>query len=123
MKTTTTFVQAQANHEFAANEMMRPEEDVVLLSVCHSVKKAIRGYLISFLESNKVDFSNNENIESLMSRCLKQDSNFSQFSTDDLNCKCDQGDCIGKTYCLTMEKVKKCMGIVSDLGAFVAVEK
>ena len=120
MLTNSTFDRAQASYEFALNELMRPKEDVVLLSACHAVKNAIRGYLIGFLETNKVAFSADENIESLMSRCLMEDVNFIQFDTNTLKCKCDNGDCIGKSYCLSFEQVKKCISLVSDLGNFVA---
>ncbi|MCX6312451.1 MAG: hypothetical protein NT084_12540, partial [Bacteroidetes bacterium] len=120
MDSNSKFDQAQANYEFAINELMRPKEDVVLLSACHSVKKSIRGYLTGFLETNKVTFSPEESIESLMSRCLKEDANFVQFDMNTVKCKCDDGDCIGKSYCLSMEQVKNCISIVSDLGNFVA---
>lgn len=120
MITDSTYDKAQASYEFALNEMMRPKEDVVLLSACHAVKNAIRGYLIGFLETNKVVFSNDENIESLMSRCLIEDVNFVQFDTKTLKCKCDNGDCIGKSYCLSIDQVKNCLALVSDLGNFVA---
>lgn len=123
MKTNSNFIQAQADYEFAANELMRPEEDVVLLSACHSVKKAIRGYLSGFLESEKISYSDSEDIESLMQKCIKKDIDFLRFDMDQLNCKCDSGECTGKSYCLSFEQVNRCIALVSELDNFLLSKK
>ncbi len=119
MNAHVTLTKALADYQFALNELMRPEEDVVLLSACYSVKNAFRGFLAGYLASRGVKHSPDENIESLMSKCVHEDINFLRFDLDKLNCKCDNGECSTPSYCMTFPQVKECVDLVSELGSFV----
>lgn len=119
MNTETTFDKALDDYRFAQEEMMRPEEDVVLLSACYSVKRAIRGFLEGYLTSVSVKTSPTDELESLIQKCVLQNPDFLRFNIDVLQCKCDKGLCAGQSYCMTMEQVRECLKLMTDLCEFV----
>jgi len=104
---------------FAHEELMRPEEDVVLLSACYSVKRAIRGFLEGYLDSVHAGFLPGDNLETLMQKCIMKNPDFLRFNVDVLQCKCDSAACSAKSYCMTMDQVKSCMDLMSELCEFI----
>lgn len=123
MKPETTFDQALSDFRCAQEEMMRPEEDVVLLSACYSVKRAIRGFLEGYLNSVSIQSSPKDELETLMNKCVMQNPNFLRFNLDALRCKCDTGMSAGQSYCMTVDQVGQCLKLVTDIHEFVAPKK
>lgn len=123
MKPETTFEQAVNDFRFAQEEMMRPEEDIVLLSACYSVKKAIRGFLEGYLASVSVKTSPTDGLEALMQKCVMQNPDFLRFNLETLRCKGDTGLCAGQSYCMTVDQVEQCLKLVTDMHEFVVPVK
>lgn len=119
MNTEATIEKAMEDFRFAHNEMMRPQEDVVLLSACYSVKRAIRGFLSAYLSSVNIPVAPADQIETLMKKCADHNIKFSQFNINSLNCKCDDAVCSNQTYCMDMDKLKQCHILLTDLCDFV----
>lgn len=119
MRPETTFDRASFDFQCANEEMMRPQEDVVLLSACYSVKRSIRGFLEGYLTSVSVQTSPQDGLETLMQKCVMQNPDFLRFNLDALRCKCDTGLCAGQSYCMTVDQVGQCLTFVTELREFV----
>lgn len=107
------------NYCFAHEEMMRPQEDVVLLSACYSVKRAIRGFLEGYLTVEQVQYHTVDTLEVLMQKCIMKNPDFLRFNVEVLQCKCDTKSCAAKSYCMNMDQVKSCIDLMSELCEFV----
>jgi HEPN domain-containing protein len=77
-KTKFTLEKAEERLSQAKEELCKPQEDVVSYSVCQNAFYAIKNYLGSFLNENKVGFEESESVEELLKKCRSLDKRFNE---------------------------------------------
>lgn len=100
--------------ELALNEINRPEEDVVTLSVCKGTKLTLDLFLSAFLLKNGVDPKSMETINERYEKCLILDPSFKRIDIFQLDCMGENG-CDASKYCLSVEKVNECIHLAESL--------
>ena len=104
----------------ANEELFRPEEDVVVYSVCKNAQAVIENYLKGFLNNNEIDPSNFKTIESLYEQCKLINENFKEVDLTDFKCKSHN---IDSRYCNEVSKVSSCFDVADNLDTFFRREK
>ena len=105
----------------AENELQRPSEDVVAISVCNYANESIRKHLQAYLLLNKqkVDFM--QSIEETLKQCIELNKKFKKIDLVEINCK-STPVCNNDEYCLSNEKVRRCLDIAQDTKSMVREE-
>jgi hypothetical protein len=99
----------------ADRELLRPEEDSVILCACQSTKNAVKGFLKTFLAENQVDNSSNS-LEKLLEECRRLEPAFNNIQLNCFDCKTEEAtDC----YCLDINTVSKCFTEAKSVEEFV----
>jgi len=106
-------------YELITNELSKPEEDVVSLSVCSASKQAIANTLRLYLNGKGVDFSNALSIQNLVDLCVANDKQFGRFDFSVMNCRCESDQDYTSSYCLSEDRINKCNDLFKDLRAHV----
>jgi len=110
--------QADSALDLAAEEQMRPEEDVVPFSVCHNSRISIRMYFMSYLIKNGVEPIANGSMNDLLNQCAVIDKNFSKLKVSEIECASSKA--INNTeYCLSVNKVSGCFSAALAVKALV----
>lgn len=119
MTTNDRIRKAIEDFRFAQNEMMRPEEDVVLLSACFSMKSSIRGFLEAYLSSVGAPINVEDSLETLLIKCADRNPEFRRYDLAKLQCSCDKGNSTSKTYCMDTARIAECQDMLNKLCDFV----
>ncbi|MCC6721928.1 MAG: hypothetical protein IT243_06975 [Bacteroidia bacterium] len=101
--------------EIAEEEIYRPLEDVVTLSVCYKVRNSIAEILKLFLDSKNVKYNNNNNLETLFSLCTSNVKDFDTIDISKVYCKSENNTSCNDKYCLSLNKVAECITIAENL--------
>lgn len=104
----------------AMDELNRPEEDVVSLSVCKGTKLTLDLFISAFLLKNNVDPSSMEGIVERYKKCLILDPTFDKIDIYQLDCMDEKG-CDASRYCLSVDKVNDCLKIAEDIRTKVVM--
>ena len=104
----------------ANEELFRPEEDIVLYSVCKNSQFAIESYLKGYLLENNIDILNLDTIDRLYKKCVSINDKFKKIDLSDITCKAHK---IDTRYCTTSEKVSSCFDAGDSLDTLLRQEK
>ncbi len=84
LKTKAALDQADELFSTAAEELYRPEEDVVPYMVCSTAYKSVGKYLTAFLLKNDIEIHNSMPMETLLKLCRDIDPRFGNLNLDPL---------------------------------------
>jgi hypothetical protein len=101
------------------NELSKPQEDVVAVSVCGSTRYAIENILKLYLDSYGVESKNAKNINDLVILCVGQNKHFLEYDFAKLNCHCEPVSTNTMVYCLGEDKLTSCYNLLVDLKKFI----
>jgi hypothetical protein len=104
----------------AKEEINKAEEDVVTFLICHSLRKAITGFLSGFLNYNG-EAPVEAPIAALQQRCAAYDGRFSDLDLSVMECRSEgleAHDC----YCFDPEKARLCVELASRIEGMVTEE-
>ena len=104
------FERANRSLQYAEEELKRPKEDVVILTVCNSLITAIRDFLACYLASNRVAFTNDATISELKQLCAEINPIFEKLEFGDFECL-RQEIKSGGTFCIDSHKLNECLEI------------
>ena len=107
----------QAIHalKIAEDEINRPNEDVVTLSVCLTARQSMRAMMRLFLLTKSIHHDESESLYNLLSHCKKADKQFESIELSKMVCnKLDAAGCENK-YCLAIPNVNDCMEIANKI--------
>lgn len=104
--------QGKRNLNLAKNELLKPEEDVLLYSVCKNAQFTIENYLKGFLIEKDVFVENDLPLEGLLEECIKIDSRFESIDLADINCRANK---IDSRYCTDYKTVCNCYDAADNL--------
>jgi len=110
------FLYAEQKLKDTANELFRPEEDVVAYSVCNNVQFAVENYLKGFLTKKGIDPKGYSSIESLYEHCLLINPKFGEIDMTNFNCKTHS---INSKYCIDHFSANNCYEIAETLSSFL----
>lgn len=108
-----------AEIEKAEEEICRPLEDVVSLSVCFKVRNSIKEILKLYLDIISVKYSNDSNLEQLFALC---DANGKRFDTVEISkvyCKNDNDISCGENCCIGVNEVADCTKVAKQLSEVI----
>lgn len=108
---------AQKKIQFAEEELMKPNEDVVSFSVCNQSKLAIKILLESYLTKHNINFKDQEPLALLLERCTIHNSNFKSIDLSSLTCRNTPNS---QNYCDGVAKVSNCLNIAKQIEALIA---
>lgn len=109
--------EADAMLQIAAQERMRPEEDVVAYSVCHNSRLSIRLYLTSYLQKHGVNADAAWSIDDLLKRCAEVNPDFSKVDVSEIECRGGKG--ATNEYCLAVAQVTNCFEAASEVKRLI----
>ncbi len=110
--------QAEIKLHFAAEEQMKPEEDLVHYSVCHNSRTSIRLYLTSYLLNHDKQVEANSSIMDLIKQCAEIDSRFADINLSEIECR-DTKASKNYEYCLSTNKVGGCFAAAKEVRDLV----
>ena len=100
-------------------ELNRPHEDVVALTVCLGARKTISELMNIYLLSNSIANNENKSLDNLLNECKKIDTQFEQIDLSKIVCKeMNTTECDGK-YCLDPKNVSDCVVVANKLKTIV----
>ena len=104
----------------AMDELNRPEEDVVSLSVCKGTKMTLDLFISAYLLKNNIDPSSMDSVIQRYEKCLILDPTFDKIDIYQLDCMDEKG-CDASRYCLSVDKVHDCLKIAEDIRTKVVM--
>jgi hypothetical protein len=105
-------------YQMITQELSKPQEDVVAISVCGSTRGAIENVLKLYLDSKGVETKTARNLDELIKNCISQNNSFHRFDFSPVNCKCDPMNS-STTYCLGEKNILSCYKLLSELKDFI----
>ena len=105
--------------EMITNELTKPQEDMVAISVCGATRGAIDNILKLYLGSKGVETKPAMSIDDLVNLCIRQDKSFQRYDFSSLNCRCDPSNNSSMTYCLGEDKVISCYRLLVELRNYI----
>ncbi len=116
-KPTDLIQEGDAALQVAAQERMRPQEDVVAYSVCHNSRLSIRLYLAGYLEKHGVVPEPGWSLNDLLKRCTAVNPDFSKVDISEIECRGGKGD--RNEYCLAVAQVTNCFEAASEVKKLI----
>lgn len=102
----------------AQDELNKPEEDVVPISICLGSKKAIDLYLKAFLVKHQEDNVDEGNLADRLKRCKEIQPEFSTIDFRPLDCL-DDTSCRMADYCMSIGKVAQCQNVGAEVRELI----
>lgn len=106
--------------ERAIDEVNRPEEDVVSLSVCRGTKLTLDLFIRAYLLKNNIDPDSMESTVERYEKCKVLDPTFDEIDIYQLDCV-DENGCDAASYCLSVDKVTDCLKVAEDIRVKVVM--
>ena len=106
--------------QLAMDEINRPEEDVVSLSVCRGTKMTLDLFMSAYLLKNNVDPTSLNSTSERYEKCMILDPTFKEINIYQLECMDEKG-CDTACYCLSVDKVTECLKIAEDIRTKVVM--
>lgn len=105
--------------EQAHEELNRPDEDVMTMSVCHQARIVMAGLMESFLSLKEKDYSHARDLEAMRELCGHVDPRFNELNLESMICHPAQvkGE---KCYCMDIDKVKACLVLADQCKVLVS---
>ena len=103
----------------AENELNRPVEDVVTLSLCLTARRSMNTLMHNFLISNNVIADRDLSLQHLLAECKKLDKNFEKVDLSKIFCNgLNHSQCEDK-HCLTYNNVEECVTVAKGIKDIV----
>ncbi len=111
--------QAVEKLRIAEDELNRPCEDVVTLSVCLMARQYMSAMIRLFLLSKSIEHKEEESLSNLLNQCKAVDKQFESINLSKVFCcELNNAEC-ENTHCLSIEKVNNCITIANQVKLIV----
>jgi hypothetical protein len=102
----------------AEEELNKPYDDVMTISVCQGTKLAIDNFFKAYLLKHQVKDVEQGDIMSRYEQCLSFKPEFSNFDFKSFECIHDE-KCSMSSYCMSIEKVSECVKVAEGFRNIV----
>jgi hypothetical protein len=103
----------------AENELNRPVEDVVTLSLCVTARKSMSKLMHLYLHSKNLPHNPEHGLHDLLDACLKSDKQFEDIKLDKIYCNgLNHAQCEDK-HCLNYGNVEECVNTANRIKGIV----
>lgn len=102
----------------AEEELNKPQEDVVSLSICQGTKESLDLYLKAFLLRHEAADIDAGSMVDRLERCRVFDKRFDSIDLQTLECV-EGHSCHMNQYCLSINKVSECLAVAKLVRAQV----
>lgn len=106
--------------ENSKEEINRPLEDVVTLSVCFKVRNAISEILKLFLDSISAKYNNENSLEQLFLLCKNSTKGFENIDISKVYCNNETNTNCNDKYCQSIDKVAECISVAESLKEVIS---
>ena len=97
----------------AEHELNRPKEDVVTLSVCIRIRKALTAMMKLYLMDKGIKYNKNGSLNETLTCCILADKQFENIDLSAINCSNnDESECEGM-HCQSTNKVSECIDVAN----------
>lgn len=104
----------------AAEELFRPEEDLVTYSICQNAQFSIENFLKGYLLQNGVKPDGYTSLNALLDECKAINKSFEKIDLSEFTCS-KEG--LGSYYCNDVYQVCHCIDTARNLEALINEEK
>ena len=111
--------QAVADLKIAEYELNRPNEDVVVLSVCLTARQSMGALMRLFLLSRSIDHNEGKSLANLLNQCKTVDKQFESINLNKIFCNDLSASECENEYCLSTENVSNCIAVAAQLKSLV----
>ncbi len=120
METTNNQLLESINNSFQkiSDELARPKEDIVGMSVCGITKNTIGNLLRLYLNGRNIQVRDGESTNEMMKTCIAENKDFAQFDLSPLACRCDPSN-DSMSYCIGEESIYSCFKLLESIKKFV----
>lgn len=106
----------------ATDELSRPQEDVVTLAACQTVRNSMHEMMQIYLQARGEAPAVNPGLEQLLEQCAAHNSEFSRVDFSNIECRgVGHEQCDGK-YCLSVDRVSGCLSAAGKLKEIISTE-
>jgi hypothetical protein len=106
----SAFQEASSFLELAEKELIRSEEDVVPQMICRSSRKAIQGFLLSFLLENGTN-DPPSSLDLALAESIKINQKFLHFEMNKMECRKTNPE---DNYCSNLKSAKLCLDLAKE---------
>ncbi|HQQ94901.1 MAG TPA: hypothetical protein PLQ93_10120 [Bacteroidia bacterium] len=103
----------------AENELNRPMEDVVTLSLCVTARKSMSDLMHIYLKINTQHSFKEQSLQDLLEGCKNHDPHFEQVSLGKIYCNSLNHSLCEDKHCLLYNNVEECMKVAGQLKQLV----
>ncbi len=97
----------------AEQELNKPHEDVMTLSVCQGTKMAIDNFFKAYLTKHQVQNVEEGDLMSRYQKCVTFKPEFAKINLHAFDCIHDE-KCTMSEYCMSINKVSECLKVAED---------
>ena len=103
----------------AETELNRPQDDVVTISACQTIRNSMKDMMEIYLSANAIPLKQNASLDDLLIQCTGSSQAFSAVDLSNIECKgIGHNHCDGK-YCLSVDNVTFCVNAANQLKSVV----
>lgn len=104
---------------YVENELNRPVEDVVTLSICLTSRKSINNLMRAFLNSSNINPNKESSLHDLLEECKKVDPQFSAIDMSKIFCTGHSHSQCEDKHCLSYNNVEECASVAKTVKELV----
>ena len=102
----------------AEEELNKPHEDVMTLSVCQGTKMAIDNYFKAYLLKHQVKNVEEGDLMTRYQQCIAFKPDFAQINLKSFDCIHDE-KCSMSEYCMSINKVSDCLKVAEEFRTLI----
>lgn len=104
---------------YAENELNRPIEDVVTLSICLTARKSISALMRDYLRSKEITPDKENSLQELLTQCKKADTQFKEIDISKILCSGHSHTQCEDKHCLSYNNVEECVTVAKTVKELV----
>jgi hypothetical protein len=111
-------ITASERLDIAAEELNRPDEDVMTISVCHQARSILTDLITAYLHAKGKDYRHASDLETLRRLAAETDVRFNTLDLESMIChptKVEGEPC----YCMGVDRVRECLELARTCKGWV----
>jgi len=101
------------------NELKRPEEDVMTVAACMTVRTTMRLMMQQYLDAHAVPHPTTASLHDLLEQCTKSNAKFHSVDIRNVECKGENHEHCDDLYCMTINNVDNCVSVAHQIKSVI----